>query len=257
MNMDQEQKEAITKKYDDEAEEIDTPTWLALDGDIRVPEPGAGHYFVERKVAMALKLSGDQLSPQARVLEIGCSFGQMTALLARRFSNLTAIDISPRSVQIAEKRLHSYGVDGVHFAVDDAESLLSVPDNSFDAVFSFSTLRFCPQPDKALRAIKDKLRANGIAIIDFPNKMSPWHLFVKPLLKIKPHVHDRLYTPREAVQLFTKAGFTVEQVKCFLFTSRRLPTFLIPTFAAIDFVLERAPLFPKLAGIIMVKGIKK
>ena len=206
---------------------------------------------------MALDLYGHRLSDRSRALEIGCSFGQMTALLAKRFSHLTAVDISPKSVQIAEKRLHAHGIRHAHFAVDDAESLHSIPDNSFDVAFSFSTLRFCPQPEKALTVIKDKLVPGGIAIIDFPNRNSPWHFLMKPLLGIKPHMYDRLYAAGEAVELFRRSGFTVEQVKCFLFTSRRLPAFLLPVFAAIDFVLERAPFFPKLAGIIMVKGVKR
>ena len=257
MNAEKKQKDAIIRKYDDEAKELDTAAWLALGGDVRVPEPGVGHYFVSRKVAMGLKLCGNHLSDRARVLEIGCSFGQMTAILAKKFTDLTAVDISPRSVQIAEKRLQSYRLDHVRFAVDDAESLRSVPDNSFDIVFSFSTVRFCPQPERALAAIKSKLRPHGIAIIDFPNRRSPWHLVMKPFLGIKPHIHDRLYSTSEAIELFRQSGFIVDQVKCFLFTSRRLPAFLLPLFVAIDFVLERAPLFPKLAGIIMVKGVKE
>jgi len=256
MNSEQRTKEGITKKYDDEAKEFDTPEWLALNNDVRVPEPGAAHYFVARKVAMALKLCGDQLSENAEVLEVGCSFGQMTALLAKKFSHLSAMDISPRSVQLAEKRLQSYGISHVRFSVDDAEVLNTYPDDSFDLVFSFSTLRFCPEPEKALAAIKRKLRPGGVAIIDFPNKKSPWHSLLKPMMGIRPHIHDRLNTKGEAVDLFEKVGFKVDRAICFLFTSRRLPAFLLPIFVIIDFVLERLPFFPRFAGIIMVKGVK-
>jgi SAM-dependent methyltransferase len=257
MKSESEIKEGIVKKYDDEAKEFDTPAWLALDNDVRVPEPGTAHYFVARKVAMALSLCKNQLFEILEVLEVGCSFGQMTALLAKKYSHLAAMDISPQSVQLAEKRLRSYGISHVRFAVDDAESLNSYPDNSFDIIFSFSTLRFCPSPEKAMTAIKNKLHPGGIAIIDFPNKKSPWHSILKPILGIKPHIYDRLYTRGEAVDLFKKAGFNVDCVKCFLFTSRRLPSFLLPLFVVIDFVLERLPFFHGFAGIIMIKGVKK
>lgn len=257
MNRAEEIKRAIIEKYDDEADQLDTPTWFALDGDVRVPEHGAAHYFVNRKVAMALEFCGKPLSERTRALEIGCSFGQMTSLLARRFAHLTAVDISPRSILIAEKRLRTYGITNVQFIVDDAESLHSLDKSAFDVVFSFSTLRFCPNPEQALRAIWEKLRPGGTAIVDFPNRHSPWHVLMKPLLGIKPHIHDRLYTTSEAVELLTRTGFVVEQVKCFLFTSRRLPAFLLPLFVALDFVLERIPPFPKFAGIIMVKGVKE
>ena len=257
MNVENDAKQAIIRKYDDEAKELDTPAWLALGNDVRVPERGSAHYFVARKVSMALELCGNQISDSSTVLEIGCSFGQMTALLGKKFANIPAVDISPRSVQIAEKRLQSYGISHVHFVIDDAEFLSSIPNNSIDVVFSFSTLRFCPRPEKALSAIKDKLRPGGIAIIDFPNRYSPWHALVKRVMGIQPHIHDRLFSPLEAVNLFLNSGLAVEQVKCFLFTSRRLPAFLLPLFIPIDLVLERIPPFPKLAGIIMIKGVKR
>ena len=257
MNPEQQIKEGIIRKYDDEAKEFDTPAWLALENDVRVPEPGAAHYFVARKVAMALKLCGDQLTENAEVLEVGCSFGQMTALLAKKFCHLSAMDISPRSVQLAEKRLQSYGITHVRFSVDDAEFLNAYPDNSFDFVLSFSTLRFCPEPERAMVAIKTKLRPGGTAIIDFPNKNSPWHSLLKPVMGIEPHIHDRLYTVRDAIDLFEKAGFNVERAVCFLFTSRRLPAFLLPIFVIVDFLLERLPYFRRFAGIIMIKGVKK
>jgi ubiquinone/menaquinone biosynthesis C-methylase UbiE len=257
MNSDEDIKQAIIEKYDGEARALDTPSWLALGGRERVPEPGAAQYFVARKVTMALKLCGKDGTRQARVLEIGCSFGQMTMLLARRFEHLTAVDISPRSVEIAAKRLRHYGLTHVRCAVDDAETLRSMPDGAFDIAFSFSTLRFCPRPDQALSAIRDTLRPGGIAIVDFPNRHSPWHALVKPLLGIVPHIHDRLYSRGEAMALCRTSGFTVAQARCFLFTSRRLPAFLLPLFAAADFVLEHLPLMPRLAGIIMIKCVKE
>lgn len=257
MDSEKEIKQAIINKYDEEAKELNTQEWLQYNNDVRVPEKGAAHYFVERKVSMALKLCGNQINNSSKALEIGCSFGQMTALLANRFSQLSAVDISPLSVQIAEKRLHSYSITHVQFAVDDAESLNTFPDNSFDVIFSFSTLRFCPHPEKALSAIRDKLKPGGIAIIDFPNRYSPWHFLMKPLIGIKPHIHDKLYSRSEAIEIFKAAGLSVEYVKCFLFTSRRLPSFLLSLFIVIDFIFERIPLFPRLAGIIMIKGIKK
>lgn len=108
-----------------------------------------------------------------------------------------------------------------------------------------------------MSAIKSKLRPGGIAIIDFPNRKSPWHSWLKPLMGIAPHIHDRLYMINEAADLFEKAGFTIEHTVCFLFTSRRLPSPLLPVFIIADFVLERLPLINRFAGIIMIKGVKK
>ncbi len=256
MGDDREIKQAIVRKYDEEARELDTPAWLEAGEDVRVPERGAAHYFVARKVKQALALCGSSIPATADVLEIGCGLGQMTALLAKHCARLTAVDISPECVRIAEKRMRAYGIEHVTFLDDDAESLAKLPDESFDYLFSFSTVRFCPRPGEAMAAMRRKLRPGGVAVVDFPNRHSPWHALLKPLLGIAPHIHDRLYTKKEAVALFESSGFAVEQAVCFLFTSRRLPAPLLPFFAAADFLLERLPLFPRLAGIVMVKGIR-
>ena len=124
-------------------------------------------------------------------------------------------------------------------------------------VFSFSTIRFCPNPQAALSAIRRKLRPGGTAIIDFPNRYSPWHRIVKRLLGIPVHVHDTLYTKKEAVRLFEQAGFRVEGIRLFLFTTKRLPTIFLPLSKGVDFVFERLPFFRDLAGIIMVRGVKE
>jgi ubiquinone/menaquinone biosynthesis C-methylase UbiE len=246
----------ILAKYEGEASELDNAAWLSAGGSARVPESKASHYYIDRKVTEALKLAGASASHESRVLEIGCSFGHMTSLLAARFKHLTAVDLSTSSISVAEKRLKRYGITNVSFVVDDAESLAKLPDGAFDVVFSFSTVRFCPNPQAALNSIHKKLRRGGIAIVDFPNRYSPWHGGIKRLFGIDPHIHDTLYTRPKAVQLFTNAGFKVDGVKELLFTTKRLPAILLPLSKAVDFTFERLGPLRHLAGIIMVKGVK-
>ncbi|MBM4028517.1 MAG: class I SAM-dependent methyltransferase, partial [Planctomycetes bacterium] len=250
-------KRDIIAKYDSEATAKDCPEWLAAGGSVRVPESRASHYFIDRKIREALALYGRSASRPSRALEIGCSFGHMTALLAARCEQLTAVDLSAASVAIAAKRLRHYGIANTSFVVDDAESLAHLADETFDVAFSFSTIRYCPAPEAALSAIRRKLRPGGIAILDFPNRYSPWHGALKGLLGLGAHVHDTLYTKRQAVRLCEQAGFRIETVKVFLFTTKRLPTVLLPLFRGVDLVCERLPLVRNLGGIIMVKGVKE
>jgi len=249
-------KQAIIQKYDNEAKYLDNSNWLSEGKDARVPESRSSHYFVDRKISEALKLCGNQITPKSKILEIGCSFGHMTAPLAKKFSNITAVDLSSNSVAIAEKRLKYYGINHVKFETDDAESLNKIPPDSIDVVFCFSTIRFCPNPRKVIKKIQEKLCVGGIAIIDFPNRFSPWHSIIKPIMGIDPHIHDKLYSSKDISELYKNTGMNIEKIKRFLFTSRRLPTFLLPLFVSFDIVFERIPPFPLLAGIIMVKGQK-
>ena len=173
-----------------------------------------------------------------------------------KFDTIIAVDISPASVKIASKRLAKYGVNNVHFIVDDAEKLENVANESCDVIFSFSTIRFCPDQEKALKSIYSKLRTGGVAIIDFPNRYSPWHLFVKKVFKITKHIHDNLYSEEQLVDIFSKCDFKVEKMKTFLFTTKRLPRRFLPLFKVIDFIFERIPVIRTLGGIIMVKARK-
>ena len=146
-------KQKVIEKYEMEAKEKNSEEWLSLGGSARVPESRASHYFIDRKINEALKLLDRNITKSATVLEIGCSFGHMTSLLACKFDSITALDISPASVEIASKRLAKYGVNNVRFIVDDAEKLENVADNSCDVIFSFSTIRYCPDQEKPLKSI--------------------------------------------------------------------------------------------------------
>lgn len=140
-----EKKQEIIRKYEADTEK-DNDEWLEKDNSPRVPESRASHYFIDRKVSEVLRLLGNEARNSANVLEIGCSIGHMTSLLAQKFETLTAVDISPKSVDVAKKRLKKYGIENVKFVADDAESLELLKDKSFDLIFSFSTIRFCPNP---------------------------------------------------------------------------------------------------------------
>lgn len=247
-------KEDLRAFYRSEAKHRDTEAWLAAGGAARVPESRAAHYFVERKVDAAVAMSG--LPADARVLEVGCSFGQMTFLLTERFGHVTAVDLSPDALDLTRRRAARYNVANVAFHEADAEHLAALPDGAFDGAFSFSVLRYVPDPEQALRAIHRTLRPGGVAVVDFPNKYCPWFGPVKLLLRLRPHIHDHLYSAREAAALMTRAGFVDVRVETLLFTTRRLPDPLLPVFRAADAVLERTPGVRSLAAILMVAGRK-
>lgn len=248
------QKQKIIQKYEVEAKEKNNEEWFEKGNSPRVPENKASHYFIDRKVSESLKMLSNDIMYSAEVVEIGCSFGHMTSLLALKFEALTAVDISPISVEIAEKRLKKYGIENVRFIADDAESLDLLKDKIFDIAFSFSTIRFCPNPHHALKALHKKLKPGGIAIIDFPNRYSPWHIIIKSIFGIAKHVNDNLYTKKQVQKLFIDCGYKIEISKTFLFTTKRLPAFLLPFFKFVDFVLERLPITRNMGAIIMVKA---
>ena len=245
-------KRAMKDFYRAEAADRHGAAWMAEGSSARVPEPGASHYFIDRKVEEAVKLS--RLGPDSRVLEVGCSWGHMTFLLAARFREVVGVDLSPESVELGRERARHYGVDNVTFLEGDAENLAGLADRSFDGVLSFSTLRFCPDPAAAVREMRRVLRPGGRAVVDAPNRLCPWYGPLKRLAGIPPHIHDRLYTRSELEALMASAGFRDVVVRNLLFTTKRMPAAPAPLYRALDHVLEALPGIRSLSGIVMAAG---
>lgn len=245
------EKNEILLKYEEEARSLDNQDWLQRGNEIRVPEGEAAHYFVARKVSMALKMRPHQRDWDAH--EIGCSFGQMTALLCREYDAITASDLSPSSVGLARKRFDYYNLNNVDFMVADVENMTNIANCQFDIIYTFSTVRFCNNRDVAMKEIYRTLRPGGWVVIDFPNRWSPWHFAIKPLLGIRKHVHDHLFSRNEAMELVKNAGFIIDGIEQFLFTSRRTPGYLLPFFKVFDRIFE-GTFLRRFAGIIMISA---
>ncbi|WP_100877372.1 class I SAM-dependent methyltransferase [Pseudonocardia alni] len=109
--------------------------------------------------------AGRALSPDARVLEVGCGAGYGTELILRRFAaaRVDAIDLDPAMVTRAKRRLAGYG-ERVRLATGDMTDLrtaLDAEDNSYDAVFDFAIVHHVPDWRAALAEIVRVLKPGG------------------------------------------------------------------------------------------------
>jgi SAM-dependent methyltransferase len=240
--------------YAAEAGDRDTEAWLREGGSARVPETPASHYFIDRKVETAIAMAS--VPATSRVLEVGCSFGHMSFLLAERFREVVALDLSAESIALAARRARHYDVSNLRFLEADAERLEMFRSGEFEAVFMFSTLRFCPHPDAALAEAWRVLAPGGRAVVDVPNRRSPWYGPIKRVIGVEPHIHDRLYVKSELEAMMRSTGFTDLRSRHILFTSKRVPTPMLPAFKLLDRVLEPLPGLRELSGIVMTAGRK-
>ena len=247
-------KDAMRAFYRSEAADRSRADWVAEGGSARIPEPGASHYFIDRKVDQAIRLSG--LSADSRVLEVGSSWGHMTFLLAQRFREVVGVDLSAESVELGRERARHYGVANVTFLEGDAENLSDHADRTFDGVFAFSTVRFCPDPLAAAREMLRVLRPGGRAVVDAPNRLCPWYGPFKRVAGIQPHIHDRLYSRSELEGLMRSAGFADLTARHILFTTKRMPAATVPLCRAVDAVLEAIPGVRSFGGIVMAAGTR-
>ena len=97
--------------------------------------------------------SGDE------VLDVATGSGNTAISAARRFCNVTGMDLSPESIEHARKRAEAEGMT-ITFEVGDAEDL-TYPDESFDVVLSTLGVMFCPNQEKTANELLRVCRSGG------------------------------------------------------------------------------------------------
>ena len=87
-----------------------------------------------------------------RVLEIGCGIGTDTVNFARGGANVTAVDLTEKSLEVAKQRAKIFGLeDRIRFFQANAEELSSyVPVEPYDLVYSFGVVHHTPHPERVI-----------------------------------------------------------------------------------------------------------
>ena len=99
--------------------------------------------------------------PGAKLLEVGCGMGTDLLQFARGGASVTAVDLTPRSIETSRDHLKLYGYKG-EFAIADCERL-PFEDESFDVAYSNGVLHHTPDTARAVREIHRVLHPGGQA----------------------------------------------------------------------------------------------
>ncbi|MEM3433752.1 MAG: class I SAM-dependent methyltransferase [Candidatus Methanomethyliaceae archaeon] len=91
-----------------------------------------------------------------KVLEIGCGIGTDTINFARHGAQVTAVELSERSLEIARRRAEVYGLqDRIRFVWGNAEELdRYVPIEPYDLIYSFGVIHHTPHPERAVEQMR-------------------------------------------------------------------------------------------------------
>jgi 2-polyprenyl-3-methyl-5-hydroxy-6-metoxy-1,4-benzoquinol methylase len=87
-----------------------------------------------------------------KVLEIGCGIGTDTMNFARAGAQVTAVDLSEKSLELARLRARVFGLeDRIRFIQADAEHLSEkVPAEPYDLIYSFGVIHHTPHPERVV-----------------------------------------------------------------------------------------------------------
>ena len=97
---------------------------------------------------------------EKKVLEIGCGIGTDTINFARAGAQVTTVDLSEKSIELARKRAAVFGLEErIRFCPGNAEQLSTfVPVEPYDLIYSFGVIHHTPHPEVVLEQFRQYAR---------------------------------------------------------------------------------------------------
>lgn len=154
------------------------------------------------------------LTPESRVLEIGCGTGTTALHHAPYAAEIVATDISGEMIRIAREKAQAAGVENVEFSVT-ASSDLTVPPASFDMVMAHSILHLVPDLDAAILMAFDALKPGGVFISSTACLGGIRWLPIRALLPVMQALGKAppvtAFTTDDLLSRISAAGFEIER----------------------------------------------
>ena len=146
--------------------------WFFINNTLSYADPDLDKFWAsgERDVDLVLGTVGAELESSDHIVEIGCGAGRMTRAVARRVARVTAIDVSPRMLEIAVEK--NPELENVEWLLGDGETLAGVPDASADGCISYVVLQHIPDPEVIFGYVREMgriLRVGGWAAFQVSN----------------------------------------------------------------------------------------
>ena len=140
------------------------------------------------RIAAFMRQSGEGIAeslgitPQIKVLDLGCGDGTTALPVARLGAQVVGIDIARNLVEAGNKRAAAAGLRNLKFQEGDACNLEGVADYSFDLTLSIFGAMFAPRPFDVAREMVRVTKPGGRIVMGnwIPNDPT----FVSQVLKI-------------------------------------------------------------------------
>src|SRR5579872_6235867 len=162
-------------------------------------EVEARRYFVEHHIP---RFAEFERWRGKRVLEIGCGIGTDTISFARHGAQVTAVDLTEKSLEVARQRAELFGLsNSIRFIQANAEELSSsVPVEPYDLVYSFGVIHHTPHPERVIEHIRRYAQGETTVKIMVYHRWS-W----KVLLILLQYGHGRFWRLPELVAKHSEA----------------------------------------------------
>ena len=157
----------------------------------------------------------------AAVLDVGCGAGLLSEALAREGAQVTALDLAPELIEVAQ--LHLLETQQQKLAIDyrlqSVESLAAVEPASFDAVTCMELLEHVPDPASIISACARLLKPGGRLFVSTLNRTPAAFAlaivgaeYIANLLPRGTHSYAQFIRPAELAGWLRAAGLVLEDV---------------------------------------------
>jgi SAM-dependent methyltransferase len=150
-------------------------------------------------------------APGDRVLELNCGTGIDAVHLAQRGVRLIACDVSPRMIEVAQKRIIDRGLDRlVELRILPTEAVNSLlAEGPFDGAFSnFSGLNCVQDIAQVAQHLALLLKPGAKVFLCMVGKFSPWEL-VWHLAHGRVHLAFRRFRRRPSTHSSVRGSFSI------------------------------------------------
>jgi len=114
------------------------------------------------------RLLDEAISPEAKVLELGCGTGQLSLFLATGHRSVIGADLARPSLELAAEAATRFGVEGVSFVETDLRRP-GFQACAFDVVVCSGVLHHTPDPRSAFRAVARLVKPGGYVVLGLYN----------------------------------------------------------------------------------------
>jgi 2-polyprenyl-6-hydroxyphenyl methylase/3-demethylubiquinone-9 3-methyltransferase len=153
-----------------------------------------------------------------RVLDVGCGGGLLAESLARQGAVVTAIDLAPSMIEVAQLHAHESRLQ-IAYQVSSAEQFAARSGAIFDVITCMELIEHVPSPASLLHAIAQMLRPGGQLFLSTINRNLRSFLLAivgaEYMLKLIPrgtHEYARLVRPSELARLARASQLSLRDV---------------------------------------------
>lgn len=141
--------------------------------------------------------------PNPKILDVGCGGGILSASLTRGGAQVTGLDLSEASIQVARQYALAQDLK-IDYRYESVHEVVEKQAGTFDAVTCMEMLEHVPEPDQIVVACARALKPGGQAFFSTINRTFKAFLFAilvgEYILRLLPrgcHTYSRLIRPRE------------------------------------------------------------